>query len=133
MRKWEITAVTLVLAALVGLPLTVYAYQSWVIPRQRSGVITVVMRTTENGGIQPGVIRVKKGDTVRLLVTSQDVAHGIRIKEFDVNEYPISAGKYKLIEFVADQAGTFDFICNITCSPRHAELKGQLIVEDTQP
>ena len=40
-------------------------------------------------------IRVKKGDVVRLCITSQDVAHGFRIKEFDVKVYPITAGKFK--------------------------------------
>ena len=34
---------------------------------------------------EPSVITVKKGDTVRLKVTSLDVDHGIGIPEFNVN------------------------------------------------
>lgn len=130
MRKWEIAAVALVLAVLVGLPTAVYAYQSVYLPARHPDVITVTMRTVEHGNVSPRVIRVKKGDVVRLRLTSEDVSHGFRIKELGVKVYPIKAGKFETVEFVAEEAGTFDFICNITCSPRHEEMKGQLIVEE---
>lgn len=130
MRKWEFAAVLLVLVVLLGLPAAVYAYQAVYLPSQRPNVITVVMRTVERGNISPAVIRVKKGEVVRLRLTGDDVAHGFRIKEFDVKVYPIKPGKFTTVEFVADEAGTFDFICNITCSPLHKDMKGQLIVEE---
>lgn len=130
MHKLEIVAVVLVLIVVLGVPAAVYAYQSVYLPSQRPDVITVIMRTPEHGNLSPSVIRVKKGDVVRLRLTSEDVSHGFRIKEFDVKVYPIKAGKFETVEFVPDLAGTFDFYCNITCSPRHAEVKGQLIVEE---
>jgi len=130
MRKLEIVAVMFVLMSLLGLPAVVYAYEFVYLPAQRPGVITVIMRTAEHGNISPRVIRVKKGDVVQLRITSEDVAHGFRIKEFDVKVYPINPGKFETVEFVAEEAGTFNFVCNITCSPRHNEVKGQLIVEE---
>lgn len=130
MPKLEIGAVIFILMSLLGLPTAVYAYEFMYLPAQRPGVITVVMRTPEHGNISPRVIRVKKGDLVRLRLTSDDVAHGFRIKEFDVKVFPIEPGKFETVEFVAEEAGTFDFICNIVCSPRHNEVKGQLIVEE---
>lgn len=130
MRKLEIVAVMLVLMSLLGLPAAVYAYEFVYLPSQRPDVITMVMRTPEHGNLSPRVIRVKKGDVVRLRLTSEDVAHGFRIKEFDVKVFPIKPGKFEMVEFVAEEAGTFDFFCNIICSPRHAEVRGQLIVEE---
>ena len=130
MRKVEIVAVVLALMILLGLPAAVYAYEFMYLPVQRADEITVIMRTPANGNMDPMVIRVKKGDLVRLRLTSEDVAHGFRINEFDVKIFPIEPGKFKTIEFVAEEAGTFDFFCNIVCSPRHGEMRGQLIVEE---
>jgi len=130
MRKLEIVAVILVLMLLLGIPAAVYSYEFVYLPEQRADVITVVMRTPANGNMSPMVIRVKKGDLVRLRLTSEDVSHGFRIKELDVKIFPIEPGKFKTIEFVAEEAGTFDFFCNIVCSPRHGEMRGQLIVEE---
>ncbi len=130
MRKLEIAAILFVLISMLGLPAAVYAYEFVYLPSQRPNVITVMMRIPENGNISPRVIRVKKGDLVQLRISSDDVAHGFRIKEFDVKVFPIKPGKFEMVEFVAEEAGTFDFICNIICSPRHAEVKGQLIVEE---
>lgn len=128
MRKFvEIVGVLLVL---LGLPVAVYAYEFVYLPAQRADVTTVVMRTPNNGNMTPMVIRVKKGDLVRLRLTSEDVSHGFRIKELDINVYPIEPGKFTTVEFVAEEAGTFDYFCNIICSTSHADMRGQLIVEE---
>ncbi|HDL64979.1 MAG TPA: hypothetical protein ENH12_06275, partial [Proteobacteria bacterium] len=37
-------------------------------------------------GFKPDPVAVKKGEKVRLLVTSTDVVHGIMIREFGINE-----------------------------------------------
>jgi heme/copper-type cytochrome/quinol oxidase subunit 2 len=133
MRKWEMTALALVLVAVMGLPFAVFAYQAWLSPARRSGAVTVVMRTVPNGNVAPAVIRVHRGDIVRLLITSEDVAHGFRIEALGVEVVPVRAGKYQVVEFVADQSGTFEYICNLTCGPSHDEIKGLLIVEDATP
>ena len=130
MRLWEIAAVLLVLLALVGVPVAVFAYQFMYLPARHPDVITVTMRTPEHGNVYPRVIHVKKGDLVRLRITSEDVPHGFRIKEFDVKVFPVSAGKFKMVEFVAEEAGIFKFVCNNRCSPRHTEVNGQFIVDD---
>jgi len=76
----------------------------------------------------PGVITVNEGDTVRLNVTSVDVAHGISIPEFGVNER-IEVGQTAIVEFVADQKGTFTMHCSVFCGTGHGLMKGTLIVE----
>lgn len=80
-------------------------------------------------GFSPDPLIVKKGDIVKLLVTSRDVTHGIYIKEYGVN-VTIKKGEQKKIEFLADKIGAFDIVCSIYCGPGHSEMKGRLIVEE---
>ncbi len=75
----------------------------------------------------PSTITVNKGDTVRLTVTSEDVAHGLAIAEFGVSE-TVAKGETKTFEFVADKAGRFSFFCNVFCGSGHGEMKGVLVV-----
>jgi cytochrome c oxidase subunit 2 len=75
----------------------------------------------------PGTITVDKGDRVVLKVKSVDVAHGIAIREFNINEH-LEPGEEVTIEFVADKAGKFDMYCNVFCGSGHGGMRGQLIV-----
>ena len=73
-------------------------------------------------------IQVKKGDTVRLQITSMDTDHGFAIAEFGVNA-TIPAGKTVTVEFVADRQGTFTTQCSVFCGTGHPDMQGTLIVE----
>lgn len=96
---------------------------------QSGGDIAVIAQVPTKGGFEPDVVRVKLGETVRLRLTSRDVTHGFYLPDFGVNAGPISPGKYKTVEFVADKVGTFTFYCNVLCSKRHGAMNGTLIVE----
>ncbi|HLC72108.1 MAG TPA: cupredoxin domain-containing protein [Candidatus Nanoarchaeia archaeon] len=76
----------------------------------------------------PETITVKKGDKVRLVVTSTDVEHGIGILEFDVS-LKVPKGETRSVEFVADKAGTYTMYCNVFCGNDHKKMKGTLVVE----
>ena len=76
----------------------------------------------------PSEVRVKKGDTVRLKVTSTDVPHGIAIPGYDIAE-GLPVNEERVVEFVADKAGTFDFYCSVYCGSGHGAMRGKLIVE----
>lgn len=69
-------------------------------------------------------IRVKKGETITISLTNEQGMHNILIKGY---EKEIDAGKP--VTFVADQAGEFEFICNIMCGTGHKDMVGKLIVE----
>lgn len=71
----------------------------------------------------PNVVRVKKGEKVKIIVDSKDTAHGIVIPDFGVS------GIYS-VEFTADKAGTFTFKCPTYCGEGHNEMTGTLIVEE---
>ncbi len=76
----------------------------------------------------PNEIRVQQWDTVRLKITSQDVSHGFRISEYDIDE-TLEPNKEVTVEFVASKKGTFTFACTIYCGIGHPGMTGKLIVE----
>lgn len=76
----------------------------------------------------PSVITVNKGDTVKLSVTSTDVAHGISISAFGVSER-LEPNQTVQIEFIADKEGTFSMICSVFCGSGHGSMRGSVIVQ----
>lgn len=77
----------------------------------------------------PQVITVKKGSWVRMIVTSQDVDHGIVIPELGIDEL-LPAKEPVEIEFIADIVGEFPFQCSLACGSGHGDMKGKIIVTE---
>lgn len=94
-----------------------------------SGEVKEVKIAASQFAFDPDTITVKKGDKVKLTLTNIDVAHGISIKEFNIDLKP-GAGETKSVEFVADKAGTFSMYCNVFCGEGHREMKGTFVVEE---
>lgn len=84
--------------------------------------------TAKQFAFEPSAIEVNKGDKVRLVITSQDVAHGFSIPEYGINER-LEPGKPVTIEFTADREGTFTAFCSVFCGAGHSNMKGKLIVK----
>ena len=78
-------------------------------------------------GFKPDPIVVKKGENIRLLVTSNDVRHGFYCPEYNINK-PVEPKKVTTIEFKADKAGKFRIRCSIFCGPGHSSMHGELDV-----
>jgi cytochrome c oxidase subunit 2 len=90
-------------------------------------------------------IRVPKGTRVELKVHSVDDTHGVKLDVYPegakqkgvpglVFEHPDDNGKVKkgedqVLDFVAQQPGTYDFKCAKFCGFGHDKMKGKLIVE----
>jgi heme/copper-type cytochrome/quinol oxidase subunit 2 len=77
---------------------------------------------------EPATITVAQGDSVRLRLHSADSTHGFAIKAFRVKALIPKEGEAVTVEFVADQAGTFDFTCAEYCGTGHSAMKGRLVV-----
>lgn len=77
---------------------------------------------------EPATITVNEGDTVVINIKSTDVAHGIAISAFGVNE-KLEPGKVTKVQFIADKKGTFPFVCSVFCGSGHGAMRGTLIVE----
>jgi polyferredoxin/plastocyanin len=76
----------------------------------------------------PNVIKVKKGDLVRIRLISEDVHHGLFLDSYNIqtSAYP---GKEGSLEFVADKNGRFSFRCSVTCGDFHPYMVGYLYVQ----
>jgi cytochrome c oxidase subunit 2 len=84
--------------------------------------------TAKKYEFNPSVIRVKKGEPVKLIVTAVDRDHGFKLEAFHIEEKLVK-GRAVEIEFTADRGGTFPFQCSRFCGMGHGKMKGELIVE----
>jgi len=76
----------------------------------------------------PNVIKVKKGDRVKLVITAGDREHGFKLAAFHIDQ-KLPRSEPVTVEFTADRAGIFPFQCSVFCGLGHKKMTGQLIVE----
>jgi len=108
-------------------------------PQQRSFTIQA-----RQYAYDPPVIRVNRGDTVRLRFVSLDVVHGFYLEGHDIDvriipmrsrmelRRPSRPGAPELVEEVAlrmDREGKFRYWCSQTCGSLHPFMLGEMIVE----
>jgi len=93
-------------------------------PRER--VIKIVAKRFQ---YTPGKIRLKKGQPVVFVLTTEDVAMGFNLPDFNVRG-DILPGKVTRVRFVPDKTGTFTFLCDIFCGTGHEEMHGEITVVD---
>ena len=77
--------------------------------------------TAKRYSFEPAEITVKKGETVDLALTSSDVAHGVRIRELNLD---LRAGKGKTadVNFTPETTGTFVGHCSVFCGSGHGKM-----------
>lgn len=75
----------------------------------------------------PDTIVVKVEENIRFEITSQDVTHGIEIKDFGINQV-LKPGKTESLTFVAGKSGRHHFHCSVYCGKGHNQMHGELIV-----
>ncbi len=75
----------------------------------------------------PSQIVVRKGQPLRLYLTSTDTTHGFYLPDFKINQ-EIKVGEIATVDFVPDKAGTFPFRCSIFCGLGHLGMTGKLVV-----
>jgi cytochrome c oxidase subunit 2 len=88
--------------------------------------IQVTLRKYE---FSPGLLRVRKGEQVKLVMVATDHDHGFKLDDFDIDQ-KILKGTTVVVEFTADKAGTFQFRCSSVCGLGHRNMKGTLVVEE---
>jgi cytochrome c oxidase subunit 2 len=71
---------------------------------------------------QPSEITVKKGEPVLLVVTSQDVGHGLRIRELNVDLKTPKSGGTAQVQFTPNLTGDFVGHCSVFCGAGHGSM-----------
>ena len=62
---------------------------------------------------KPEAIKVKKGETVRIVMKSVSMMHNFNIDELGVKLPIVQDGETGTVEFVADKTGTFEYYCSV--------------------
>ena len=76
----------------------------------------------------PSTITLKKGETVKLVVTSEDVTHGLFIRPLKIDT-DLTPGKTEELSVTPQTAGTFTAICHHFCGAGHGNMKLTVVVE----
>ncbi|MCC6457893.1 MAG: cytochrome c oxidase subunit II [Caldilineaceae bacterium] len=77
----------------------------------------------------PNEIRIPAGSTVTFYATSQDVQHGVKIANTNINMM-ILPGQVAKITTSFNKPGTYNFVCHEYCGSQHHTMYGRIIVED---
>ncbi len=87
-----------------------------------------IRMTAKKYEYNPNEVRVQQGERVRLVLKALDRTHGFEIKEYGIKT-ELKEGEDTVVEFTADQAGSFQFKCSKWCGFGHGKMRGTLIVE----
>jgi len=85
--------------------------------------------TVKRFSYDPGEITLKKGEPVVLVLKSADVAHGLRIRELNVN-VKVKAGGTAQVQFTPEKTGDFIGQCSVFCGSGHGRVILKLHVVD---
>jgi cytochrome c oxidase subunit 2 len=77
----------------------------------------------------PDEITLKKGEPVVLVLKSEDVPHGLRIRELNV-EVKVGAHGTAQVQFTPDKTGDFVGQCFVFCGSGHGSMAFKLHVVD---
>jgi cytochrome c oxidase subunit 2 len=76
----------------------------------------------------PSEIEVSVGESVRLLIQSDDVGHGVAIPSLGVDATIPPGGDPITIDFVAGEPGRHPIVCSLFCGDGHDRMTGMLTV-----
>ncbi len=76
----------------------------------------------------PKEIRAKKGETLKIVMTSKDMMHDFVIDDLNVKLPITKAGDTNEVTFTVDKAGTFEYYCGVGNHRKMGQV-GKLIVE----
>jgi cytochrome c oxidase subunit 2 len=105
-----------------------FAVTTYSAQNAQSGADSQINVTARKYEFSPDVIKAKRGDRIKLVITALDRDHGFKLEPFHIDQ-KLPKGEAVTVEFTADQAGTFQFECSHFCGLGHKKMKGQLTVE----
>ena len=85
--------------------------------------------TAKRFGFSPNQITLKKGEPVKLELTSEDVTHGFYMKALKLDEVVVP-GKPTIVNLTPQTAGKFTTICDHFCGAGHGNMNMSIVVEE---
>lgn len=75
----------------------------------------------------PPEITLRKGEPVRLALTSYDRLHGFSLRELGIRA-DVKPDETVVVRLVPERTGTFVFACDVFCGDDHEEMHGVIKV-----
>ena len=97
--------------------------------RTRAQDPKVINITAKRFEFSPNQITLKKGEPVKLLLTSADVTHGFFVRQLKIDEV-IEPGKTTEVTVTPEKAGRFLTICDHFCGAGHGGMSMTIVVEE---
>jgi cytochrome c oxidase subunit 2 len=95
---------------------------------QQAGEPRVIEVVAKRFTWEPAEIQVAVGERVRLVLRTADGLHGIELKKFKISKEIPRGNRPVTVDFTADEAGRFPFLCSEYCGDGHDDMKGVLVV-----
>jgi cytochrome c oxidase subunit II len=96
--------------------------------RAQAADVSVIEITAMRFAFTPDKITLKKGQTVKLRLHSEDVTHGFFLRPLKIDE-EIPAGQTIDVTVTPQTAGTFLTICDHFCGANHGNMSMTIVVE----
>jgi cytochrome c oxidase subunit 2 len=96
--------------------------------RVHADAVPVVEVTAKRFAFTPDKITLKKGETVKIRLHSEDVTHGFFLRPLKLDE-EIPAGQTTEVTVTPQTAGTFTLICDHFCGANHGNMNMTVVVE----
>jgi cytochrome c oxidase subunit II len=90
--------------------------------------IPVIDITAKRFAFSPDKVTLKKGQTAKIRIHSEDVTHGFFLRPLKIDE-EIPAGQTVEVTVTPQVAGTFLTICDHFCGANHGSMLMTIVVE----
>jgi cytochrome c oxidase subunit 2 len=94
----------------------------------RADNVPIIEITAKRFAFSPDKITLKKGETVKLRIHSEDVTHGFFLRALRLDE-EIPAGQSIDVTVTPEVSGTFTTICDHFCGANHGNMNMTIVVE----
>jgi cytochrome c oxidase subunit 2 len=114
--KLKSVLLTVLLAATLAMPLlSIYPVRAQASPRR-------IEITAKRFSFAPGDLTLKKGEPVLIVIKSEDVAHGLRIKDLGL-DMKVAKGQTSQFTLTPDKVGDFAGRCSVFCGSGHGSMR----------
>jgi cytochrome c oxidase subunit 2 len=96
--------------------------------RVQADNVPVIEISAKRFAFSPHKITLKKGQTVKLRIHSEDVTHGFFLRPLKLDE-EIPAGQSIDVTVTPEVAGAFTTICDHFCGANHGNMNMTIVVE----